>query len=162
MSPWKVIFATLVIFCSGLITGAVLLRHFERPHPPRKPQSANPSAPAAQTNAPSPWHQQQRDLLKRMEKQLDLSPEQREHIDKIMKESQERTKAIREKIAPELRDEVKRLREQIRVELTPDQQKTFDEAVKLPKKPDDGPDQNRKRRPQSTNAPNPAPAPATP
>jgi hypothetical protein len=161
VSPWKVIFATLVIFCSGLVTGAVLIRQFERPHAPRRPQ---PPTPVTQPAAPSPWHQQQRDLLKRMEKQLDLSTEQRERIEKIMKESQERTKAIREKVAPELREEVKRLRELVRVELTPDQQKTFDEAIKpkLPKKGDDASDENRKRRQQSTNAPAAAPAPSTP
>lgn len=157
MSPWKVILATLVIFCSGLITGAVLVRPPDRPVRAASAAEQPASTRTPQQN-PSPWLQQQRELIRRMERQLDLSPEQREKVEKIMKESQERTKAIREKIAPELREEVKRLREQIRAELSPEQQKVFDEAVKSkpPKKGDDKKTDEpgeRKRRSAATNQP---------
>jgi Spy/CpxP family protein refolding chaperone len=152
MSPWKVILATLVIFCSGLITGAVLVKNSSRLN--HKPQRAAAAASNTPTNQPgSIWHTQQKEFLKRIDKQLNLKPEQREEIEKIMRESQERTKAIRDKIAPELREEMKKMRDEIRVQLTPDQQLKFDEAMKQqPKarkedkteKPDKGEDRRRK------------------
>jgi len=41
---------------------------------------------------------------------LDLNPAQRERIDKLMKESQERTRNIMEPVAPDLRAELERLK----------------------------------------------------
>lgn len=134
MSPWKVILATLVIFCSGIAVGALLVKKKSRP---------TPVAHALQrghTNAPSAWNLLQKELVRKMDRELDLSSEQRERIEKILKESQERTKQIREKIAPEMREEVKTVREQIRSELKPEQKQKFEEAVKIkpPRKQDDG------------------------
>lgn len=137
MSYWKVILATLVIFCSGLVVGALLVKKTARAVLSSRPlQLQNTS-----TNTPlSLWHQQQKEFLRRMDHELGLNPKQRASIEKILKESQERTKQIREKIAPEMREELKNVREQIRAELTPDQQPKFEEAVKVksPRKLEDG------------------------
>jgi hypothetical protein len=141
--PWKVIFATLVIFCSGLVVGGLIVkknsRSFANPHPFHGALTNNP---------PSLWHQQQKDFLRHMDHDLKLTPEQHVRIEKTLKESQERTKQIREKIAPEMREELKKVRDQIRAELTPEQQKIFDEAVKTktPRKPDDGSEERRKTK----------------
>ena len=155
MSPWKVILATLVIFCSGLAVGALMVKKHSRPGLHSRPAGV-PSNPT-----PSPSHLQQKEFLRRMHHALTLRPEQRERIEKILKESQERTKEIREKIAPEMKEEVKRVREQIRVGLTPEQQGKFDELIKTksPRKSDEqGIDSPRKIFPkdgfrrQQTNA----------
>lgn len=134
MSPWKVILATLVIFCSGIAVGALLVKKKSRITPVAQ------SFQRGHTNAPAAWNVLQKELIRKMDRELDLSREQRERIEKILKESQERTKQIREKIAPELREEVKNVREQIRSQLTPEQQQKFEKAVKIkpPRKQDDG------------------------
>lgn len=135
MSYWKVILATLVIFCSGLVVGALLVRKTARTVLTAR------AAHNISTNTPiSLWHQQQKDFLRRMDHELNLTDEQRAKIEKILKDSQERTKQIREKIAPEMREELKNVREQIRSELTAEQQEKFERVVKIrpPRKPDDG------------------------
>lgn len=143
MSPWKVILATLVIFCSGLAVGALLVKKTARTMMgARSFQNVGTNAPA------SLWHQQQKEFLRRMERELGLTTEQRGSIEKILKESQERTKEIREKIAPEMREELKKVREQIRAELTPEQRTKFEEAIKVkpPRKAEEVGEERRKTR----------------
>jgi Spy/CpxP family protein refolding chaperone len=77
------------------------------------------------------------DLLRRMERELDLTTEQRERVDRIIKESQERTRHIMEPVAPQMRDELQRTRERFRAVLTPQQQARFDELSKQPPRPRD-------------------------
>jgi Spy/CpxP family protein refolding chaperone len=147
VSYWKVILATLVIFCSGLVVGALLVKKSARTGLNSRPLHN------VSTNTPiSLWHQQQREFLRRMDHELGLNPEQRVKIEKILKDSQERTKQIREKIAPEMREELKNVREQIRTELTPEQQEKFEEVVKIkPRKAEDGKREGARRN--RTNAP---------
>ena len=157
MSPWKVILATLVIFCSGLAVGALMVKKYSRSGSHFRPAVAvNPNP------SPTPSHLQQKEFLRRMHNELTLRLEQRERIEKILKESQERTKEIREKIAPEMKEEVKKVREQIRAELAPDQQGKFDELIKAKpaRKTDDQSDDSRRKflpkdgfRRQQTNTP---------
>ena len=145
MSPWKVILAALVIFCSGLVVGGLSvkrnLRALPKPHPFH----------GALTNSPpSLWHQQQKEFLRRMDGELKLSAEQHGRIEKILKDSQERTKVIREKVAPEMKVELKKVREQIRGELTPAQQTRFEESIKskLSRKPDEMGEDFRRKPPK--------------
>lgn len=141
MIPWKVIFATLVIFCSGLVVGGLIVKKNSRSFP-----NPHPFHGALTNTPPSLWHQQQKEFLRHMDHDLNLTEEQHADIEKTLKESQDRTKQIREKIAPEMRDELKRVREQIRAKLTPEQQKKFEDAVKIKssRKPEDGSDERRK------------------
>ena len=135
MSYWKVILATLVIFCSGLVVGGLLVKRTGR-----AVLTAHPFRSALTNTSISLWHQQQKDFLKRIDHELGLNENQHANIEKILKDSQERTKQIRDKIAPEVREELKNVREQIRAELTPEQQEKFEKAVKIkpPRKPEDG------------------------
>lgn len=143
MSPWKVILATLVIFCSGLAVGALMVKKYARTgsHSRQTAVAVNPHP------SPTPSHLQQKEFLRRMHNELTLRLEQRERIEQILKESQERTKEIREKIAPEMKEEVKKVREQIRMELIPEQQIKFDELIKtkLPRKSDEPSEASRRR-----------------
>lgn len=140
MRPWKVILATLVIFCSGLVVGSLIAKKNLRTTP-----SAHPFHGALTNPPPSLWHQQQKDFLRRMGSELALSPDQHSKIENILKESQERTKAIRERVAPEMKEELKKVREQIKAELSPNQRAKFDEAIKskLPRRPDETGDRHR-------------------
>jgi Spy/CpxP family protein refolding chaperone len=134
VSPWKVILATMVIFGCGVVTGGLLMKT-ELPT-----ASSTDSAPhiSTSTNQPPALGQFQRpEFLRRMQKQLDLTPSQNDDIVKIVKASEERTRPLWDQISPSLRQEMKRLREEIRKILTPDQQKKYDELLKShPRKAD--------------------------
>ena len=159
MKRWKVILATLVIFASGFATGILVL-----PEPEIEastvPRVITPGAPP-----PAAWQRYQRDFMNRLNKTVELTPEQRRRINAALKQSQERTKAIRDKIAPELQEEVRRIREQIRSELSPEQRAAFDEAMAQPEKsaPAQAPRPGAQRKPaakdvsNSTNSSQPVP-----
>ena len=113
MKPWKVILATLVIFVAGMVTGGLATKRLQ-------PEVAATKAPPSL---------QRFDLLRRMEKRLELSPAQQERIEQIVRESQERTKKAWEQVRPIIRDEFQRVQDRIREELTPQQRKTFEKLL---------------------------------
>jgi len=119
----------MVIFGCGVVTGGLLMKTQLPPPPvvdtvaPHPLNSTNQSPPFAQI-------QRQLEFLRRMQKQLDLTPAQRDAITKIMKGSQERSRPLWEQIGPQMREELRRVREEIRQVLTPDQQKKMDELLK--------------------------------
>ncbi len=71
------------------------------------------------------------EFLRRIQRELDLSAEQQERIDKVLKQSQERTRKIMEPVVPQLPQELQRAKAEFREVLTPDQQGRFDELLKL-------------------------------
>ena len=126
MNSWKVILATMVIFGTGVVTGGLLVGHFQShptPRPPGQGVGPNPGK-GAQVLSPGGMRV---DLLRRMVRDLDLTPDQRDRVDKILKESQERTRKV---MAPFMRDEWLRTTAQFRDVLTPEQQPRFDELMK--------------------------------
>ena len=70
------------------------------------------------------------EFLRRMQRDLDLTAEQREQIDKILKQSQERTRKLMEPVAPQLHQELQRAKAEFRQALTPAQQDHFDQLLK--------------------------------
>ncbi len=126
MNTWKVILATMVIFGTGVVTGGLLVHHANRGGG-RRPAHAVAAAHPAQT---SPAGVLRIEFLRQMEKDLSLTPEQHEPIDKLLKEGQERMKKLQETIEPRRREELKKTIEEFRAALTPKQQKRFDELLK--------------------------------
>ena len=125
MNNWKVILATMVIFGTGVVTGGLLVNRSDtmrgpRQHPPNAQRPSVPYSPGGMRV----------ELLKRMSRELDLTPGQHEKIDHLLKESQERTRKLMEPIAPQLREEMERTREEFRRALTPEQQIRFDESLR--------------------------------
>lgn len=145
MSYWKVILATMVIFTCGIITGAMVTKA-ARPAQVRY-FPADPRPPAGPV-----LQMQKAEFLTKLDKKLDLTPEQREQIAGIMKASQERTQKVREQIAPQMNDERKRVREEIRGVLTPAQRKQFAELMKGTRKADTNAPSARPARPFESNA----------
>ena len=137
MSSWKVILAALVIFVSGITTGALIRRPPERPPTPE-------SAPA-----PGKFRT---DALRKITRELDLTAEQREAVEKTLKESQERTRLLWDQIGPDLREESRLARQNIARILTPEQRKKFEEAM----------DKRRRRDATRPTAEPRSPAPADP
>ena len=143
MNVWKVAFATLVIFVAGIVTGATLVR-FAQAGPPRwrmqrpvdnrgpsNPGNPNPLNESRPPNAANPGGGLlSREFIQILERQLRLTPEQRERVDKIMTEGQERVRELRARIDPEMRKELQQAREQIRSVLTPEQREQFEQMMK--------------------------------
>jgi hypothetical protein len=122
----------MLIFGTGVVTGGLLVRHASRITPAANQQTS--------TALPKPAHPitagaMRIDLLRRLERDLDLMPEQKERIDKIIKESQERSHEIMEPVAPQLREELQHTKDQFRAVLTPAQQARFDQILKQQQKP---------------------------
>ena len=126
MNTWKAIFAAIVIFGAGVVTGGVLIWRLQS-NPPTGARPGSEPGPSAQ--APSPGGMRW-EFLRRAQRELDLTPDQREQVDKILKDSQERTRKLMEPISSEFHAESKRAKEEFRAVLTPQQQIRFDELVK--------------------------------
>jgi Spy/CpxP family protein refolding chaperone len=126
VNNWKVILATMVIFGTGVVTGGLLVRQADHGRD-RRPQRAGavvhpaPAAPAGVMRI---------EFLRRMERELELTPAQRDPVDKILKDGQERMKKLMDTVEPRRREEFKRTMEEFQAVLTPEQHKRFDELVK--------------------------------
>ena len=151
MNNWKVIFATMVIFGTGVITGGLLVRHVEQSRQ-RRPQRVSTTVRPAQPQ-PSSAGVMRIEFLRHVEKELGLTPEQRDPIDKIIKDGQERTKKLMDTVEPGRREEFKRTMEEFRAILTPEQQKRLDTIIKQ---------QQQRAREQRKAAPSPARSPQSP
>lgn len=125
MNAWKVILATLVIFGTGVVTGGLLVTYAIHTNPP---SAVAPAQPAAQT-ALNPW-QLRGQLLKRLVRDLNLTSGQREHIEDIIKDSQERTKNIWKPIQGPMNREMQRMFREVRDQLTTEQKEKLDELLR--------------------------------
>jgi len=127
VNTWKVIVATMVIFGAGVITGGLLVKQTILVHPPKQAHSN-----ASNRTVPTAPGVTRVEFLRRAERELNLTPEQREQADKLIAASQDRTKKIMEPVAPKIREELKQTKDQFRALLTPEQQTRFDEMLKKP------------------------------
>jgi hypothetical protein len=130
---WKVIFATIVIFAAGALAGGILARNFR--------VSALASSP------PVPGVLSQERFQTRLKKELLLSADQTNRIDKIFGESNERIKILWGLIGPEVQKERQEVRENIRAILNPGQREKFEQLLKEPPRRPDG----QRRGPHGTN-----------
>jgi Spy/CpxP family protein refolding chaperone len=159
VNSWKVILATMVIFGAGVITGGLLVNQTSDARKPRANRPAainttNASGRAMQNNAPA--QMQRMEFLVRANRELDLTPEQRQRIERILREGQERTRQLWETISPDMRKELQLVRERIKVELTPEQRRHFEELMRRPLRPPGNPDESLPRERLRQN-PNPVP-----
>jgi len=129
LNNWGVIFASLVIFGAGVITGGLLVNYVQHGHPKAVHKTATASEVHAQaTNqtarasdapklrAPEILNKQ---FLQRLEDELHLAPEQNDAIQKIIAEGQNQIRKVMQDSRLEIREA-----------LAPDQQKQFDELMK--------------------------------
>ena len=115
----------MVIFGTGVVTGGLLVGHVEHGgmrHPLRAAGTVRPAQPSPGVI--------RIEFLRRMERELELTPEQRDPIDKILKDGQERTKKLMETVEPRRREEFKKTLEEFRSVLTPGQRQRFDLLMK--------------------------------
>ena len=116
----------------GIEQGTLMRRqHVDRgriPRPQHVPGQARPSQPVSVGGM-------RLEFLRRAERELNLTPDQREQIDQILRTSQERTKTLMEPVAPKMREEVQQTRVEFRAVLTPEQRERFDQMVKQQQRP---------------------------
>jgi Spy/CpxP family protein refolding chaperone len=140
---WKVILATIVIFATGVVTGALLSKSNTPAPAPLPQQQPRPAA------APVPsWIVQER-FLQLMKRELTLTPEQVSKLESVFADSRERMQILMDLINPELQAEKREVADRIRAELTPEQRTRFEQLIKRQHKPD-GTDRRRGER-RSTN-----------
>ena len=132
MNNWKVIFATVVIFGAGVITGGLLVNYVQRCyHRPahEKVAQAGPGQ-AASTNPPDRLAENGRvhlpeslskQFLEKLDEALKLDFKQRERIREIISNGQNHIRRV-----------VQDARLEIRNVLTLEQRQQFDELVKRP------------------------------
>ena len=137
----------MVIFATGVVTGGLLVRHSEGMRAPRGPHGPTVGRPAQLPNA----GMVRLDFLRRAGRELNLTQEQHERVDKVIKESQERTRKV---MAPYVREELQRTKAEFREALTPEQQKRFDELLKQQQQ------QQQQRARDQRHPPGPAERPA--
>ena len=122
MNFWKVILATLVIYCAGVFSGALLVK------------STRPVASATPSPSPGPVFPgsdifQQR-FLDRLKKELDLTAKQNERLEIVFQDSRDRMRAWWDIVGPEMQAELQAVREKIRAELKPEQRDKFETLLK--------------------------------
>jgi Spy/CpxP family protein refolding chaperone len=142
VNVWKIVCATLVIFVAGIVTGVVLVRLGERePRPwlrsprmvntqpgpgnPLPPHQINPDRPGGNSGGPNSAANRDREFVQLLERQIQITPEQRAQIVKILADGQDRIRDLRQNIEPEIRREMQKSREQIQALLTETQREQF-------------------------------------
>lgn len=152
MNRWKAILAAALIFATGAVTGALLQR------------AAQARAQAARDAGMAPQMMDGRfDLVRKLQRDLDLTPDQSQRIEAILQDGRKRTRQVWETCEPQMKEEMKRVRERIQAELTPGQKTRFLESLKRSKdrhgpRPEGGPRPNWSReRPANSTEPEAAP-----
>lgn len=107
----------MLVFGTGVVTGVVGSRL-------RAKAAANALLESRDAVPPPMW--QRMEYLRRAQRELDLTPEQRVRVEGYVKESQETVRRIWEPVAPRARAEMNALRARIRDQLTPAQRERFD------------------------------------
>lgn len=130
MNTWKVILAALVIFGTGLVTGAIL----------GKVTEAKPAVPATvarpNNNNSRPGqtlpleHLRRLELMGRVQRELNLTAEQRRRIEKIIGDGQEHVRELWEEVEPDIHGELRDVQQKLCTELTPDQKQRFNQLMK--------------------------------
>jgi len=126
VNSWKVILATMVIFGTGVVTGSLLVRSVERSWEHR-PQRVGAAVRQGQLSAAGLMRIE---LLRRLERELELTTEQRESVDRILRGGQERMKKLMQTVEPRRREEYRKTVEEFRAVLTPEQRKRLDTLLK--------------------------------
>jgi hypothetical protein len=107
-----VVLATIVIFAAGVVTGGLLVK------------KTTPVAPAGEPFL------NRFEVAHRAVNQLDLAPEQRLRVHRIIRDKQELIADYFKILEPDVQDVFKQMRKQIFEELTPPQRQRLEELMK--------------------------------
>ena len=127
VKAWKPILAALVIFGAGVMTGRLTTKL-------REPANSNPIFPVEGLPAhPAPGQRMDRQLdflMRRVQRDLDLTDKQAGHVKKAFEGSRERMRSFWEEMKPRMRQETKAMREQLQTYLTEEQLEKFNKYLR--------------------------------
>ena len=163
MNYWKVILATVVIFGAGVFTGGLVVQNVDRSRFSHREHPQTPPDIQPQTNKADATHSQEtfrprqpemfsRQFVQQLDDNLQLTPDQRDKISKIIADGQERNREVWTNYTPQMHKVLQDVQQRIRAELTPDQLKKFETMMK-PHPPRRPPSPARSNSPASTNLP---------
>jgi len=140
VKAWKIVVAAIVIFTCGVITGGLLgytiagQASYRIRNQARMLRLLPSPMDFARAQPPQPDQQllEQRriEFLRAAQRQLKLTEEQKARIGKIIREAQEKSRAIMRDVLPELRREWDCAYQSILSELTPEQRTKFMRLVR--------------------------------
>ena len=114
MKNWKAILGVLAVFGLGTLTGALVMHRVDQ----RRLHAFLHGGPGATEL-----------IVRRMNRQLELTPDQRAQVATIIRDAHQKLRAARQPIDPQLRGVFEEMDQSIRAVLTPDQQVKFDKLV---------------------------------
>jgi Spy/CpxP family protein refolding chaperone len=128
---WFALFV-LAVFVAGLASGVLLGRRMGVPVPgaggPRPGVGPGPAMGRGVPGGPPPGR-----LIERLQRDLDLTPEQRSRIETIFEARRPRLEAVQRDVQARADQEQRELQAEIRGVLTPGQQQRFDEWLAQPR-----------------------------
>ena len=98
----------------------------------------------------SSFDQMRGEFLLHATRELNLTADQHERIEKIISDSQDVSRKMWEQVAPEMRKALEETKQKILVELTPEQQERFEQLLKQQQRP---PPDGRQRGPRRGSPP---------
>jgi len=127
VKAWKPILAALVIFAAGVVTGGLTTKL-------REPAKGRPVFPV-EGLPPHPAPGQRMDgqlhfLMRRVQRDLNLTEEQAGHVKKTFEGSRERMRSFWEEMKPRMRQETEAMREQLQTHLTEEQLEKFNKYLR--------------------------------
>jgi hypothetical protein len=117
----------MVIFGAGVVTGGLLVQHAGSSRVRRAVEQSNDT----RLTRPSAYDLRL-DFLRRVRPELQLTPEQGDRIDKLLRESQGEIADIRAWAEADVVEDLQWTKDEFRKVLTPDQRTRFDELLKRP------------------------------
>lgn len=140
MNSWNLILATVIIFGTGVITGGLLVEHVT-PAPAKTAHHSPAVVTAAPTNRPPAVRPGDvftlrqpelltQDFLQKLDDHLQLTPAQRDAIQKIIIGGQEQSHVIATNCMAQFHQVVQEARQHMREQLTADQLKEFEKLMK--------------------------------
>ncbi len=128
---WGTALVAMVIFSSGLAAGhslSGLRAKAVGQRDPRRAEGDRRGGPAVQLPGAIA---QRLEFVRKAQKELDLTPEQRARVEGHLDVSRERIRKLWEPVIPQVRAETDALKRRIRAELTPAQAERFDRLLKV-------------------------------
>jgi Spy/CpxP family protein refolding chaperone len=111
VSRWKVLLVAFVIFAAGAATGALVVRNYA----PKIIHRTHVTPPMQMTI------EHRMEYVNKLDRELHLTPEQRQKVETIIAASQQRMKTIWDGVEPQVKEEYRCSRRDISEVLTPEQ-----------------------------------------
>ncbi|MDC0316596.1 hypothetical protein OAM03_02540 [Verrucomicrobia bacterium] len=132
VTAWKPIFAAIVIFVAGVLTGSFTIdlttpqpaRAFPRDFSADRHNQNNGQRPGSRVDGQLQW------LMKRMQRDLNLSDKQTQKIQAAFKESRDEMKTAINELQPQMRASTEKLKDKLRGDLTEKQIEKFSKYLR--------------------------------